>query len=293
MMRIGVHTSIAGGIELSLKRAHELGCNTVQIFSHNPRRWAVTPLPTEKLNTFGELRSNLSISPVFIHASYLINLATRDMDIVKRSEELLAFELFRADEIEVDYVVLHTGSASKDTTKIARKRAIDSLNRVMGRGGWNAGLLLENTAGERGDISSGIEDLVEIMDGVKSDGITGICFDTCHAFSAGYDLRRPEVVDFLVDTIERLMGFDKVKLIHLNDSKRDSGARVDRHEHIGKGKIGIKGFQIFFRREEIRSIPMILETPKRSMEDDKQNLSVVRKIISGIYKDSQRGKEHR
>ena len=150
--------------------------------------------------------------------------------------------------------------------------------------------MLENTAGERGDISSTIEDLTEILSGVKSDGISGICFDTCHAFSAGYDLRRPEVVDFLVDTIERLMGFDKVKLIHLNDSKRDSGARVDRHEHIGKGKIGIKGFQIFFRREELRSIPLILETPKKSLEDDKQNFAMARKILSGISIDSQKGK---
>lgn len=291
-MRIGVHTSIAGGIELSLKRANELGCNTVQIFSHNPRRWAVAPIPRENLNMFRELRSNLSISPVFIHASYLINLATADMNLLHRSEELLAVELFRADEIGADYIVLHTGSASKDERKIAQKRAIDSLSRVMGRGKWGAGLLLENTAGERGDISSTIEDLAEILGGVNSVGISGICFDTCHGFSAGYDLRRPETIDSLLDKIERYIGFDKVKLIHFNDSKRDLGARVDRHEHIGKGKIGIKGFQIFFGREEIRSIPLILETPKKSLEDDKQNLAVARKILSGISKDSQKVKQN-
>jgi len=290
MIRIGVHTSIAGGIELSLKRANELGCNTVQIFSHNPRRWAVTPIPRENLNMFRELRSNLSISPVFIHASYLINLATKDMNILKRSEELLAVELFRADEIGADYVVLHTGSASKDKSKVARKRAIDSLNRVMSIGRWSAGLLLENTAGERGDISSNIEDIAEILAGVRSNGISGICFDTCHAFSAGYDLRRRETIDSLLDKIERYIGFDKVRLIHLNDSKRDLGARVDRHEHIGKGKIGIKGFQIFFGREEIRSIPLILETPKKSLEDDKQNLAVARKILNGTSKDSRKVK---
>ena len=290
MIRIGVHTSIAGGIELSLKRANELGCNTVQIFSHNPRRWAITPIPKENLNIFRKLRSNLSISPVFIHASYLINLAAKDMNTLKRSEELLAVELFRADEIGADYVVLHTGSASKDKSKIARKRAIDSLNRVMSIGRWSAGLLLENTAGERGDISSNIEDIAEILAGVRSNGISGICFDTCHAFSAGYDLRRRETIDSLLDKIERYIGFDKVRLIHLNDSKRDLGARVDRHEHIGKGKIGIKGFQIFFGREEIRSIPLILETPKKSLEDDKQNLAVARKILNGTSKDSRKVK---
>ncbi|MEA3361507.1 MAG: deoxyribonuclease IV, partial [Thermodesulfobacteriota bacterium] len=176
--------------------------------------------------------------------------------------------------------------------KIAQKRAIDSLSRVMGRGKWGAGLLLENTAGERGDISSTIEDLAEILGGVNSVGISGICFDTCHGFSAGYDLRRPETIDSLLDKIERYIGFDKVKLIHFNDSKRDLGARVDRHEHIGKGKIGIKGFQIFFGREEIRSIPLILETPKKSLEDDKQNLAVARKILSGISKDSQKVKQN-
>ena len=282
MIKIGVHTSIAGGIELSLRRAHELGCNTVQIFSHSPRRWSVTPLPKENIKMFKELRSKFSISPVFIHASYLINLATQDMDLLHRSEELLAVELFRADEIQADYVVLHTGSASRDERKIAQKRAIDSLNRVMGRGWWNAGLLLENTAGERGDISSTIEDLAEILGGVTSDGISGICFDTCHAFSAGYDLRSAEVIDSLSEKIQRYMGFDMVRLIHLNDSKKDAGAHVDRHEHIGEGKIGIKGFQTFFRNKEFRSLPLILETPKKSPEDDKQNLAVAQKILKGF-----------
>ncbi len=281
MVRLGVHTSIAGGIELSLKRASELGCNTVQIFSHNPRQWDVKSLPQKNIKAFREFRRSLEITPVFIHTSYLINLATQDTNLLKLSEQLLALELLRADELGVEYVVLHTGSASKEDERDARKRAIDSLNRVLTRGKWESGLLIENTAGERGDISSKIEDLAEIIDGVKEDGISGICLDTCHAFSAGYDFI-PEAITFLFDKIERYIGFRKVKLIHLNDSKRDCGARTDRHEHIGIGKIGIEGFKAFFRKQEFRAIPLILETPKKFPDDDKRNLAAAKKLLEGI-----------
>ncbi len=280
MLRLGVHTSIHGGIELSLIRANQLDCNTAQIFSHNPRGWKVRRIPENNIKIFKELRNDFDINPIFIHTSYLINLATQDTNLLNLSEQLLKYELTTADELDIEFVVLHTGSASKDNGKVARKRAIASLNRVLSSGKWKAGFLLENTAGEKGDISSKIEEIAEIADGVKEKGISGICFDTCHAFSAGYNIGLTEAIQSLIDKIIKYIGIEKVKLIHLNDSKRDLGACVDRHEHIGMGKIGKEGFKNILTRKEFRNIPLILETPKKSNDDDDiKNLKTVRHLL--------------
>jgi deoxyribonuclease-4 len=238
MRRLGVHTSIAGGLHLSLERAKALGCNTVQIFSHNPRGWLVKPISGEDISKFKSLRSELDITPVYIHTSYLINMASRDKVLRKKSISMLVEEMERADMIGADYVVLHAGSASGEEGHISRKRAIYALNEVADKGKWKAGLLIENTAGERGDISSTIKDLTDIITGVRSPLIAGVCIDTCHAFAAGYNIRYNEGVQNISKEIKKQIGFDKLKLIHLNDSKGDSGSGIDRHEHIEIGKIG-------------------------------------------------------
>ncbi len=279
MQRLGVHTSISGGIEQSLTRAEELGCTTVQIFSHNPRRWKCGAIPGDTAERFRDLRSVLDIKPIFIHTSYLINLASQNHTVLKQSERLLRDEFSRADQLGADYLVLHPGSASGDSEQRARRRIRDSLNRILKGITFRAGLLLENTAGERGDVSSRIEELAEIIDGVESGGISGICLDTCHAFAAGYDITFREALHCLVDAIDTHIGLEKVKVIHLNDSLKDLGSRVDRHEHIGRGKIGMDGFRTFFSQKELRSVPLILETPKKVSDDDRKNLEVVRSIL--------------
>jgi len=240
MRRIGVHTSIAGGIGLSLVRAHALGCNTLQIFSHNPRGWKTQGIGAEAACEFRRLRADLGLSPVFVHSSYLINLASSDPALARRSVEMTVHELNTADEIGAEYVVIHTGSASADEPSAARGRAIDRLGEVAGSGNWKAGLLLENTAGERGDITSGIEEIAEILDRVRGGLISGMCLDTCHAFAAGYDIGSADGITGISGKISSLMGRDRLKLIHVNDSRGPLGCRVDRHEHIGMGKIGGK-----------------------------------------------------
>lgn len=282
MRRLGVHTSIAGGLHLSLERAHALGCNTMQIFSHNPRGWSVKPISGEEAQVFRSLRQWLDISPVYIHTSYLINMAAGDEILREKSAGMLVTEIDRADEIGAEYVILHTGSASGYAESLARKRAIDALKEVSQRGRWKAGLLLENTAGERGDISSTIQALAEIMEGVKGIFISGVCIDTCHAFAAGYDIREMRCVKQISDEVEKYMGSDKVKLIHLNDSKGESGSHTDRHEHIGIGKIGVRGLNQFINSRPFRDIPLILETPKKTESDDSANLEKVRKLISKL-----------
>lgn len=279
MRRLGVHTSIAGGVHLSLERARELGCSTMQIFSHNPRQWHVRRISDEEVKQFRELRAMVDIEPVFIHTSYLINLAALRPDILDKSVQLLIREMELADALGAEYVVLHTGSASEDSEDNARRRASDAMGIVAGYRGWNARLLLENTAGERGDISSRIRDLAELMNAAGGALVAGICLDTCHAFQAGYDLSSEDGLDKIVHEIERDIGLERVKLIHLNDSKRAFNAGVDRHEHIGTGEIGEGGLKRVVRHPSLKDIPLILETPKKSEEDDPRNLKVVRGLL--------------
>lgn len=282
MRRLGVHTSIAGGLHLSLVRANALGCNTVQIFSHNPRGWSMKPILEEDVNKFKLLRRRFNISPVYIHTSYLINMSSWDRGLRKNSINLLTTEMERADMIGADFVVLHTGSASGRDWGLARKRAIDSLREVSYRGKWMAGLLIENTAGERGDISSDIVSLSEILSGVTDTFISGICIDTCHAFAAGYHIGDEKGLKRFSRDIEKYIGSNYIKLIHLNDSKGNMGSGIDRHEHIGFGKIGQEGLKRFVQYQSFKKIPLILETPKKRESDDMKNLKRVRKMLKDI-----------
>ena len=281
MRRIGVHTSIAGGLHKSLERAKTLGCTTLQIFSHNPRGWAVKELSTGEIQLFRVLRSQFGISPVYIHTSYLINIATHNNILRAKSLALLITEMDRADVIGADYVILHTGSARDDLKDDSQKRAVSVLNDVADHRRWNAKLLLENTAGERGDISSAIEDLAFMINGVKGNLVGGVCIDTCHLFAAGYDIRQKSVVKNLEKTLRNFIGPRQVKCIHLNDARGSVGSYIDRHEHIGKGKIGARGLQQFMNAPAFRSIPLILETPKKNESDDPMNLKKVRTMMKG------------
>jgi len=278
-IRLGMHTSIAGGVSKSVERAAELGCTTMQIFSHSPRQWEKRAIPEEEVALFKKLRLMHDIAPVFIHASYLINLASLSGSVLARSIPFLVYELENAENLGAEYVVLHTGSASGDDEKKARSRAVRSLAKAIGKRRFNAKVLLENTAGEKGDITSSVRNLAEIIDACHTDGIGGICIDTCHAFAAGYDLRSGAGVDILLEEIGEQVGIHSLKLIHVNDSKRSCGSGVDRHEHIGRGTIGIKGLTNLLTDKRVSDVPLILETPKDSENDDRKNLSKVRKIL--------------
>jgi len=282
MRRLGVHTSIAGGLHKSLEKAKALGCTTLQIFSHNPRGWLVKELSGDEIKLFRAVRSQLGIFPVYIHTSYLINIATHDRPLRAKSLGLLITEMDRADAIGADYVILHTGSAKGNLKADSQKRAVSVLNEVSQHRTWKAKLLLENTAGERGDISSSVEDLALIMHGTKGNLIGGVCIDTCHLFAAGYDIRQQKVIGDLVKTLHKVIGHGQVKCIHLNDAKGSFGSHLDRHEHIGKGRIGTKGLQQIMNAHSFRTIPLILETPKKNESDDFMNLKKVRKMIKAL-----------
>jgi deoxyribonuclease-4 len=271
--RLGVHTSIAGGISKSIERAAALHCTTMQIFSHNPRQWQKSRIPDEEVERFRTLRKQ--------HVSYLVNLASRSKAVLRKSIDFLSYELETADTLGVEYVILHTGSAAGESEVSARNRAAESILRAVESGRYTSRLVLENTAGERGDITSSIPALAAIIDRCGSDRLAGVCIDTCHAFSSGYDIPASEGTDKLIGEIDEYIGLDRLKLIHLNDSKRPLGSCVDRHEHIGAGHIGLKGFQTFLSDERIVNVPMVLETPKKSDDDDKENLRRVYGLLTG------------
>jgi deoxyribonuclease IV len=276
--RIGVHISIGGGIDKGLERARELGCSTAQLFSHNPRGWGIGRRDPMEISRFRTLKKKFDIRPVFIHTSYLINLASSNRDLLKKSIDMIMAELDIADEIDAEYVVIHTGSASGDLPAAARGRAVEALKQVAEQGRWQAGLLLENTAGERGDITSRIAEIAGIMEKVPSGLIAGLCLDTCHAFSAGYDIATENGIEGLAEEIGQFIAKDHLRLIHLNDSKKPMGSGVDRHEHIGEGTIGREGLKKFLRHPFFVNTPLILETPKKSDEDDRRNLMNVRAL---------------
>lgn len=277
MRRLGFHISIAGGLHLSLKRAQELGCSTMQIFTHNPRAWTTRPITILERDTFKKLRKNLGIDPIYAHASYLINIASYDNILRKKSILLLKEEMERADYLGLDYVVLHTGVAYDPKGK---HRAVQSIKQALGNSKSGTRLLIENTVGKRGDIGSGIKDMAWLVE--HSDGrIAGICMDSCHVFAAGYDIRDTAGIKRLSREIGKHIGFESVRLIHLNDSKGETGSLIDRHEHIGKGRIGRRALSLLINHKPFRNIPIILETPKRNDEDDIKNISTVKAMLSG------------
>jgi deoxyribonuclease-4 len=215
-MRLGFHVSIAGGISLAVKRALDVGCTTMQIFTHSPRMWKLADIPAAEAEAFISLREKSGIAPVFVHTSYLINLATTDRELYDKSIAALKSELIRADLLGAEYVVTHLGSVSGDGAHGATRRIADALKKVFDGMDARAMLLIENTAGERGDVGSSYEEVAGIISLTGLDNI-GVTVDTCHSWGAGYDLSHGEGLDNAISVMERSFGLKRLRLIHLND----------------------------------------------------------------------------
>jgi len=271
---LGVHVSIAGKLSHAVDRAKSLHCGTMQIFSRNPRGWNTGPLDPSEIELFRKGREKAGISPLIIHASYLINLAATEDTLFERSILALEEELQRGDQLGADYLVVHVGSNAQQGTGFGIARVVEALGR-MKTGTVRTQLLLENTAGEKGDIGCRLEELAEILTRLGNISWLGLCLDTCHAFAAGYDISHRAGVKAWVKEIKETVGLDRIKLLHINDSKKGLNCHVDRHEHIGKGKIGLEGFRAIICHPELQRIPMILETPKEQEGDDRRNLDTL------------------
>jgi deoxyribonuclease-4 len=278
-VRLGFHVSISGGFSLSVRRAYELGCTTMQIFSRNPRGWTVKPLRKDDIAEFRKLREQWDITPVFVHTNYLINLASSRPDLYQRSIEQFIIELERTERLGAEYLVIHLGSASGKDPEWMITRVANALNTAMKFRPPKATVLLENTAGEAGDVGYTLGQVRQVIARLDDSSSVGICYDTCHGFAAGYDIRTKRGVDALAHEIDATVGLERLKGIHLNDCLRDLGSHVDRHWHIGEGKIGEEGFKIFLHHAAFRDVPKIMETPKETEEDDPRNMRMVKSLL--------------
>ena len=278
---MGFHVSIYGSIDRAVDRAVELGCNTFQIFTRNPRQWHSTELTSETAKAFSDKVKMHDMKPVFAHMPYLPNLASPRDEVYEKSVKTLTSELERCRRLEIPYLVTHLGSHLGAGMQTGFKRLINGINQALNDTGGGVTLLLENTAGTRNSMGSTLEDIQHIIEQLSHPEMVGVCFDTCHAFAAGYDLRTEETVEATVKKIDETIGFEKLKLVHLNDSKGDFNSRIDRHEHIGMGKIGEEGFRNVLA-SRLGTLPLILETPKDSRRSDVGNLMKVKKLAVGL-----------
>ena len=280
-MSLGVHVSIAGGVGSGPGRAALLGCDTFQCFGGNPRGWKQKDIPAGEVERFrSELKEN-AIGVAVIHASYLINIASPDDALYEKSITLLTEELLRAELLGVDYVVVHMGSARGAGLDFAIGRVAEAICEIArAHPGLNTELLLENTAGSGETVGARFEEVGAVIKSVGDAPIKlGFCFDTCHAFASGYPLATGVDVDALFEEMDKDIGLERLKVVHLNDSKGALGSRKDRHEHIGEGFIG--DFGPFLKHRAVRGLPLILETPKKAPDDDPRNLKLVRALLGG------------
>ncbi|MDD5153719.1 MAG: deoxyribonuclease IV [Desulfovibrionales bacterium] len=280
-MRLGVHVSIAGSLDQAVDRAMDLGCTAMQIFARNPRAWHVQALSPEIVGLFREKRQLVDISPAVIHTPYLINLASFDEALFEKSVGALVEDLRRADALGIEYVVTHIGSARGQSLQKGMAMVSLALDRILtATEDSGVALLLENTAGHGALIGGRIGHIGQLIRDAGNPPRLGFCLDTCHAFAGGYELRTKTALDHLQNEIEREIGLERLKVIHLNDCKGALGSHLDRHEHIGEGHIGLGGFATLLRHSLFDGLPWILETPKKSDMDDRRNLATILELLS-------------
>ncbi len=278
-MLLGVHVSTEGKIYEAVERAHQLGCNTMQIFSRNPQRWRDNFLEPKDIEEFKKRQDEFKIKPLFIHISYLINLASPNPRLYEASIEAYIEDILEAGLLKADYIVTHMGSHKETSEQAGIKRLIDALNIIIEKTKNSpVGIMLENTSGSGSWLGYKFSHQREIIEGLKRKERIGLCFDTAHAYLAGYDIATKDGLGNTLDEIDKLVGINFIKLIHLNDAKGELGSRHDRHEHIGKGNIGLEGIKRIINHPKLRNLPFILETPKKTKEDDMMNLNTVRKL---------------
>jgi deoxyribonuclease IV len=276
---LGAHMSIEGGIYRAFERGAIAGCNTLQIFLKNSNRWKAKALCEDDRVLYRAAQNKSGISPVVAHSSYLINLASPDPSLWERSVEAFVEEMERANYLTVPSIILHPGAHMGAGEEEGILRVADALTKALARVPPPVRILLENTAGQGTSLGSSLEQLAAILDNVRDAKRIGICLDTCHLFAAGYDIRDEKGFLKTINTVDRLIGISRIGVFHLNDCKKGLGSRVDRHEHIGQGLIGLEGFRALVNDERFKQTPKILETPKgKDLKEDKLNLAILRNL---------------
>ncbi len=288
---LGAHHSISGGFHRSVERAVETGCECLQIFTRNINQWAIKPIDPEQATAFRDAVRTAGLKLVVAHDSYLINPASADAALRRKSIAGLAEEVRRAEMLGIPWVVAHPGAAGDQTTDVAVARAATGIAEALTKtAGAKAGVLIETTAGQGSCLGASFEEIGAMLDTIDAvPGLrkrVGVCLDTCHVFAAGYPLSPAAALDDTLRQFEKHIGFARLKVIHANDSKRPLGSHVDRHEAIGRGEIGPKAFALLLAHPKLRGIPWILETPKEGADGtpdpaiDRRNLATLRRLAA-------------
>ena len=282
MPLLGAHMSIAGGLHLAFTRIQEVQGESLQIFLSNQRQWQTVPLTSEMVEDFRQQWKETNAMPVAAHDSYLINLAAPDPTTLEKSVAAFADELQRAAILGIPCLITHPGSHRGGGVEAGLERFVENMDRALTLSKTSTVMvLIENTAGQGTNLGSTFEEIAFIISASRYGGGIGVCFDTSHAFAAGYDIRTRATYEKTFSQFDRIIGLERLKFFHINDSKRPLGSRVDRHEHIGKGEIGLAGFRLLLNDPRFQQHPMVLETPKgKELEEDKANLRVLRSLIA-------------
>lgn len=273
---LGVHCSVSGGLENAFDEANGLGIDVMQVFTRNQRQWNTKPISEEEQNTFLNTWKSSKIKVAFSHCSYLINLAAESDETREKSIAALTLEVERCTQLGLSFCILHPGAAGSQTQNTAIEKIADGLRQVLEKTSTSkVMILLENTAGQGSSVGGPFENLKQISDLTQSNRI-GYCFDTCHAFAAGFDIRTTKGCEETFAAFDSILGLENLKAFHLNDSKGDLGSHLDRHEHIGKGKLGLEPFRYIMKNFPL--IPKVIETEK-SEEWDRENLELLKSLI--------------
>jgi deoxyribonuclease-4 len=285
-VRLGSHMSIAGGLDKAPLRGKQVGCDTIQVFTKSNRQWRAKRISDQEVEAFKANLAATGIGPVVAHDCYLVNLAAPRRAVWKKSVAAFRVELERAERLGIPYLVTHPGSHAGAGEAEGLRRVTEALNALLAAlPGAGVRILLETTAGQGSSLGHRFEELAAILAGVEQADRVGICLDTCHVFAAGYDIRTPDGYRKTVEDLDSCLGLRRLQAIHLNDSKGGLGSRVDRHEHIGEGRLGLAPFRRLLNDPALRGIPMILETPKDDdfVAADRRNLARLRRLLNGRH----------
>ena len=283
---LGAHMSIAGGLHKSIDRIKKVGGNALQIFTRNQRQWNAKPLSEQEITQFLEKRDQAHIKYVASHASYLVNLAATKQEILHKSINAMTDELNRCQKLGIDWIVIHPGSHGGRGSQQGLEQITQAIDEIIELAGPsnNRTILLETTAGQGSSLGAKFEELSFILNHSQNPDRLGICVDTCHIFAAGYDISTKKEYEKTFKEFDKIIGIEHIKMFHLNDSKKGLGSRVDRHEHIGKGEIGLKAFECLINDSRFQHIPMVLETPKsKELIEDIENLNTLRSLFYSAF----------
>lgn len=278
---LGTHVSIAGGLENAIIRATVIGATAIQVFTRNASRWQAPPLTEEAVSAFQSARQGSNVRYVAAHSSYLLNLASPDPAQRQRSIVTCLDELERCRRLGIKSLVIHPGSHKGEGVPSGLATLCRSFDQICQHSDGEVTILLENTAGQGATLGSSIEELAWVIERLDRKRFA-VCLDTCHAFVAGYDLSRVQGYEELMECVDRNLGIDSLQLFHLNDSKKPLGSRVDRHEHVGQGLMGLEGFRCLMQDKRFVHCPKITETPPGDNNcHDLENLALLRQLARG------------